>query len=677
MADYPLRSICALWNSKLELARQHKKRMFGDMAAEAMRFYSSSHYDWMYESDYARSSQGFSYHAGDGIDAPQLGFRMCLNKVAELVQLFGPLLYHKNPERVVRPRQRWVPPPSLMVGPPPDPMMAQLNPMADQRYQMAMQQYGQMVQQSDQGNDADLARAILLETYLNYTPNECGLRESMRAAIDEALIKGRGVAWTESWQPPGSQTRYISSYYDTVDRLLIDPDMETVKDALWISREMVVPVWKAEEIFQLKRGSLKEKGTTESINQTSVSDTEPDGDWARKQGRSNDLIRYSVIYSRMGLGAKLSGATPGLRDTLDRMGDNVYLVVAKNVPYPLNLPPELVQAVADSGNEQAAEQLLERLDWPIPFWRDNEWPMTELDFHPIPRRVWPMSHIQPAMGELKFLQWAYSFLAGKMKNTSRDFVAILKSASEEMKQAILNGKDLALLEIESQHKTISEVVQMLQFQPMNSDFFKVIQAVEHNFDKRTGLLEAVYGESERQWRSAEEANVKGQMTKIRPDDMAEKVEHFATRLARKEAIAARWMLTAEDVAPLLGQTAAQWWGRLVQSSDFETIVREMEYRIEAGSTRKPNKDRDVQNTTEGVQVLLPILSQWAAHTGNVDALNGFLQDWAKARDLDAKKYILPPPPPPMPMPPEGGPGSRPEMPAKPNGKPKQMTMMGV
>jgi hypothetical protein len=48
-------------------------------------------------------------------------------------------------------------------------------------------------------------------------------------------------------------------------------------------------------------------------------------------------------------------------------------------------------------------------------------------FHDVPNDPWPMSHLAPGMGELKFLNWAYSFIAGKIRIECRDFIAILKS----------------------------------------------------------------------------------------------------------------------------------------------------------------------------------------------------------------------------------------------------------
>jgi len=103
---------------------------------------------------------------------------------------------------------------------------------------------------------------------------------------------------------------------------------------------------------------------------------------------------------------------------------------------------------------------------------------------------------------------------------------------------------------------------------MNGDIWKVIEAVTQNFEKRTGLTELVYGESASSYRSAEEAQLKGSQLQIRPDDMAQKVEDAMTCVARKEALAARWHLSGQDVQGCMGPIAAHFWDQVVATHDF-------------------------------------------------------------------------------------------------------------
>ena len=129
-----------------------------------------------------------------------------------------------------------------------------------------------------------------------------------------------------------------------------------------------------------------------------------------------------------------------------------------------------------------------------------------------------------------------------------------------------------------------------------------------------------------------------------------------TEAARKEAFASHWALKGQDVLPIMGPIGAQYWDQLVANADPRAILHQLEYRIEASSARKPNKDRDAANMQQAMQVLLPMLQQYAFQTGQFDQLNAFLSDWAKSIDMDPEKYLLKaPPPPPAPVAQAGGP----------------------
>jgi hypothetical protein len=120
-----------------------------------------------------------------------------------------------------------------------------------------------------------------------------------------------------------------------------------------------------------------------------------------------------------------------------------------------------------------------------------------------------------------------------------------------------------------------------------------------------------------------------------------------TRASIKEAILSRYHLGGADVQPILGDAAAVLWDQFVHTADTNAACRELEYRIEAGSTRKPNKEGQVARMNEAIQVMLQPLLTYAQATGDLGPLNNLLADWAKSRDLDPARYQLaqaPPPP---------------------------------
>ena len=163
--------------------------------------------------------------------------------------------------------------------------------------------------------------------------------------------------------------------------------------------------------------------------------------------------------------------------------------------------------------------------------------------------------------------WMYSFIAGKIKTTCRDFLVLKKGLAEEIKNTILHGTDYELVEIQEEYEDIKQVCQFLQHPAFNGDIWKVLQAVEQNFEKRAGLTELMYGQTAAQSRSSADAQIKSDQLRVRPDDMSNKVEDAMTAAARMEAFAARWHLDLHRVTQVHGTlamltlavVAATWW----------------------------------------------------------------------------------------------------------------------
>lgn len=620
-------AIRSMWQKAVELALGAKKDFQND-ADEGMRFLKGD-MKFLYGLKEMDVKGTFIFTGAKGQPKPSVA--MSVNKTAELVQLFGPALYWKNPTCQVNPRKHPDIPLSLF-GNPNDPMtQAIVMPL---------------MQQMSQSGDVDKMRGVLLESYLNYLPEAVALKENMRDCIDETIIKGMGCLWHEVYRPVGSPHKLVGSFYDSVDNLVIDPDQECIEQAKWIGKRCCKPVWEVELEYGLPPGTLK--GNYESHSQVAAVQSIAD-DYKRKEGKTNDLLVYWKIWSKMGLGALLRGIDKEATKA-DRFGRYVHLVFCEEYEYLINLPPSIW------GNEQ---EMYRRAQWETPFWADDAWPMSELAFHRVPRQVWPMSHLSPGMGELKFINWAYSFLASRMQKTSRSFIGILKAASEEFKTKVLEGTDLELIEIESSlGRSINEIVQFLDHPEVHGDFIKVIEMVERNFEKRVGLNELMYGESARQFRSAEEASVKQSNLNIRPDDMANKVEDFATCVFRSQAIMARWHCDSKDVTPVFGPVVANLWQQYVATANLPEIVHQLQYRTEANSAKKPNKSKQADDANKMMQMVFPLLSQFAMQTGNVAPLNALLDFWGDANDVDMSQMKIPPPPmapPPMPGAPAGAP----------------------
>lgn len=635
--EHPLKFACTAWGNKLALARKHKRDEFDYFADEGMAFYVGADKANTVWKKHMRGSGD----EGSGADGEDLEFQFVLAKVAELVQIYGPNLYHRNPVRNVT--ARMLPQiPIDVIGNPQDPNVQQI--------------HAQMNQQQAQVGAMAKARAQLMETYLNFTPNELDLKSHSRKAINETLIKGAGVLWTETYQSyPGSHT-LVGSFYDTIDNLQVDPDAEEFDDAQWISRTYHRSVRLVAQEYGLDEEELRIHANVRSGNSqaegaaaaTNYDDNENDD---IKRGKTNDQITYTKIYSRMGMGDHLSGVSDEHRGTLDDFGQNVMLVVTKGVPYPLNLPTELLERAAT--DPEAFDEAFQRVQWPIPFWMDKQFPCTILAFHEIPNHVWPMAHIRPGLPELKFLNWTTSYLAQNAKHTSRLYAQTFAGEDQENKDKLTGGKGFTVIEVSQSSDMLKDV---FKFQsPPNgtgADLLEINAEINDQFEKRTGLNEMAYG-GLGGIRSATEAEIKKEATNVRPDDMANRVEDWMSLVSRKEALACQWLLEPEDIAPILGPAGAQMWEQLIMSADVGQLALEFDYRIEAGSARKPNKDAKIYNMQQVFQVLMPLIVPVSQETGDVSTVNAVMQAWAKANDIEnAEQFMLQPPPPPQPDPAE-------------------------
>jgi hypothetical protein len=639
MANQPLQPVVTSWLEKIKLAEEHKRKNFGRDAEECHKFFAGP-YSWMY-----RKRAGSGEDEATAMDWVEEGdikaptFQLTINKASEVVQLFGPALYQQNPDRKVSPRRDYQIPGEYFA--------TQSDPMgAMQAQQIAMMG---MVERSK-----GVTVSALYESLLNYLPTENNLDHESRLQIDDALIKGMGILWHEIVTHPDG-LRVPASIFDSCDNLLLDPDATRIEDCMWVAKRCTHATWALEDEYGRPRGSIK--GNRESFSETAGLDNFEDNA-RRARGQTNDQLVYYKIWSRMGIGGRLAGVVTGNEDykgQLDQLGQYTYLAVARGLDWPLNLPEEVWNGTP--------EEVAQRCQWPIPFYLDrrNEWPFTHLSFHEDPGQLWPVAHLKSALGELKFINWVYSFLTGKIRTACRDVLVILKSLSDDVKRAITSGPDYSVVEIDALTKDIDQIVKFIQHPTFNPEIYHVLEHMIDLFEKRTGLTDLLYGESARQLRSAEEASIKQTNATIRPDDMSKCVEASQSLAARKEMAAARWILTDKDIGKVLGTEAAYIWQTEVMMQPPEAIFHQFDCRIESGSTKRPNRQQDAENLQNAMNNLLGPLFQYASATGNVEPINALIQSWAKSLNLEADKFLLaaPPPPPAAPAPGAAGGGAPP------------------
>lgn len=630
-----LRTLAQTWVKKLNAAVQYKKS-FSEDAKEAAQFFDGEH-NWMWKDSYARGEKGYN----SSIAAPN--FRIQVNKVFELVDIFGAVMYHRNPVRTVTVTDHPdVPPEAVGITIGPDFNPAMLTPEQTQVLQMA-QQEGERKKVRD-------AAALLLDKYLNWTPNELDLKKQGQKWVREALIKGMGVMWTEMVQletsGDGSRPpiRMVGSFYDTVDNFLMDPDWDNMDDILWCARKCVHPIEQVAEEYGIPEEELRKHHQGGREVKLGREPKKKD-----KIEATNELITYYKIWSKTGLGDRFKNVPKQYRGMFDQLGKYCYLVICEGIEYPLNIPPSVLDALAPEQESPLPDDLIARASWPIPFYCDPQgWPFTPLWFHWKPGYAYPISHIRPAIGELRLLNWAMSFAATRIATSCETMIAVQKAADQSIKDQILAPSEGGFKVIEMSEllgRGIGDIMSVFQLPQVTGDLWQIIGAIGEQFAKRTGLSELVYGYTGASLRSASEAQIKQENVSIRPDNMANQLEDAMSLLARREALAVRWLLEPDDVTPVLGPVGAIAWANVVMKQDMVDLTRDFIFRVEAGSARKPNKATRVEQMQMSVQTLGPILSQLAG-AGIVDPYNALMRDWANSLDIDAEPYMIPPPPPP-------------------------------
>ena len=149
-------------------------------------------------------------------------------------------------------------------------------------------------------------------------------------------------------------------------------------------------------------------------------------------------------------------------------------------------------------------------------------------------------------------------------------------------------------------------------------------------------------EANKQMRSAAEAEIRHAHATTRPADFSAKVEDSLSKMITKEAFAMRWLLERKDIEPVVGPIGGFVWEKLISSTEVEEVVREFDFRVEAGSTRKPNKARLQEQANASLQVMLPILQVYYQAFGDPGPMNELLKFWGKAYDYENIDQFLVP-----------------------------------
>jgi len=613
------RPLVSGWVGKLESADKSRAR-WREVADECGMFVNRSAaamWDPQYQKKFWR-----------GVEAPK--FRITLNLAYEYVAVFGPNLFWECPHRQVTPKRPIPITPDIFQG------------LAQAEWIGMIQQ--QFEQQQAQSYAQDRVVAFLMEDWLNYSAGETNLEDGSELAVVDALIKGRGCLVSRPYTFPGSGRVMTKSAHLPPEELLIDPDFRSLENAQWIAIKHIEPHWKAERRFQLPEGSLKDKASLEST----WAYGESQGAFMageRAAGQTNDLVVWWEIWSKTGVGGRLTGMDESIKRHLQGVvGDYAYLAISPNVPYPLNCPASVLRQGASE------DEVRQRFSWPIPVWTDNAWPIQVLDFYPNtdisdPSAAWPIPPLSPALGEIKFLNFIIPWLTNRIWSSSRDFWAVAGAHYDELLKNLQEGGDQTVIPVPHGAEDVRKVVQMIQQPETRADVWRIVELVTDLFRRRTGLVDFAYGKNEggTQNRTAEETIAKARAVGTRPEHMQKKVVQWQSKLAATEAFVTRLFVKGTDVEDRYGPVGRWLWETFIMSTNVELVVRQMQYSIAASSIRRPNRDRDIANLMQVFQHWMSLVQQYGTQTGDYTPANGMMELWGDLHDMDVDKIYIPPP----------------------------------
>ena len=463
------------------------------------------------------------------------------------------------------------------------------------------------------------ARAQVVDDYLNYTPKEYDAYTQDRKTIDEAICGG-GVLWTGR---DAKKPQIISSVFVSIRDIAFDGDAKDIDE--------VRRVWRRR--YRLRSEAIKEYPEAEKefkalkkATSRFAKNTEIPGENCKVVG---DMIEYYEGYFNGGL------------DQYDET-DDLPETVDPGTGQPVSVDTPKKYLITEEG------RLLHECDWEVPFYRDNKWPCTLLGFYNRPGSVYPAGPLSDALGFQKAINWIVTLLMGKFKFTSRTILALVKQNGEGLSNVdqdkVLVGNDIEAisLKVNGENKRLGDFIQQFDWDNSYLDSgMKFLSLMEQHFQKASGLYDILYaGQSDTQSRTATDANVKDRNSMSRVNDMRDKIATFRSEAVRKEALAARFLLTREDITKVLGQESGSKWGFLVKPEmkdvdrwvemlmqqglpqeeammtaqekikdavDLDSWALEIDYSIEADSMRRRDVDQKIDSLKELMNQTVPTL----------------------------------------------------------------------
>lgn len=322
--------------------------------------------------------------------------------------------------------------------------------------------------------------AKIQEAYLNATPEDTKLKDEYRKVVDEALIAGRGASWTvkDPW------TKLVTTRHVPIRDVYLDPDARCLADCQWIAirrqeplhvlkkrREPAKPGDKDRLGIKWDTDGLKPDVLTpsdDSVERWTEGGRTLHEEVAKKKGKTSHVVRYWVIYSKMGTGLSLGKLPNGEERFRGEDSGNRFtkLVLVPGFDRPLF-----------------------KGDWDLSLYLDDDWPIGFMDFTPtlIGSRneetesdnggLWPVSLVKLAIGHQKAIDLLVTRWINDLFQRARMIGVVPAQATDSVMRAFQSGDPWTAIELASDAAgvPIRDLFHLLQLGQVDPTFREQLQ----------------------------------------------------------------------------------------------------------------------------------------------------------------------------------------------------------
>lgn len=431
-----------------------------------------------------------------------------------------------------------------------------------------------------------IARNQLMVDYLNYTPEETDLYGESIRAINQSMVHGAGLVWTGFDQRKG----VVHSVYGNINELGIDPDVTSMDRAKWIYRKREKKRWELIDEIPGARNLIAAMLPTKNSKSNN--------------GKVNDLVEYYEVWMRVGLHRYIDGGLPEVDE--------------RGMPIEVSDEPRKYIVTKEG-------KLLKETTWEAPLFVDNLWPCEMVSYVEDEDSVWPVSPLAAAMPFQESLNWLFIFYMTKMRFCSRSLFAIMDYGADGVgadnldKLQMQDDLPFMKIRVDNDQLKIGDLFQQLDLNPGLENFEKAHAIIKREYQEHSGLYDILhYGEGETQDRSATTTEFKEKTAKTRINYRLDRVKKWQGRVARKEALVARFIHKPEEIDVILGPGSGEIWGQIMPPAqgpadpthvDFKAWFLETDYTIEADSMRRNDHQTKVDSLKEAMNTVVPVQLQ--------------------------------------------------------------------